>query len=293
MYLISCLLIASLRWQTGFLGEFFAFPIDYHVDRWNSHWPLHLFRWRIKHWVCLLLVFVPSSPTNEVRRHTVVHSSVRLCVHPINYRENRWGYFTEIWSEDTYGQYDQLFFLIFGIRRIFRLPDGHLENQADGRAAGYQQFCVCSLKLQDFFMKFAWVMYQGTKVCRAKELCRCDLWPWPCDLETKIPFRSVSPKRMKIFGWYLVWGCIRIQRCVRQNICVDVTFDLDPVTMTPNCIIIHFRSIIPKRLKIFGWYLVGGCIRGQRFVARKNCVDATFDLDCDLETEIPFRSVTP
>jgi hypothetical protein len=68
-------------------------------------------------------------------------------------------------------------------------------------------------------------MYQGTKVCRAKELCRCA--PWPCDLEIKIPFRSVSPKRMKIFGWYLVWGCIRGQRCVRQKICVDVTFDLD------------------------------------------------------------------
>jgi hypothetical protein len=94
-------------------------------------------------------------------------------------------------------------------------------------------------------------MYQETKVCRAKELCRCPLWPWLCDLDTEIPFCSVSPKRMKIFGWYLVWGCIRGQRCVRQKICVYVTFDLDPVTMTPNCIIFPFRSIIPKRLKIF------------------------------------------
>jgi hypothetical protein len=94
------------------------------------------------------------------------------------------------------------------------------------------------------------------------------------DFETEICFRSVSPKRMKIFGWYLVWGCIRGQRCVRQKICVDVT--LDPVTMTSNCIVFPFRSIIPKRLNIFGWYLVGG---GQRCVARKNRVDVTFDLD--------------
>jgi hypothetical protein len=118
---------------------------------------------------------------------------------------------------------------------------------------------------------------------------------------------------MKIFGWYLVWGCIRGQRCVaqknrvdatfgldsvtlkpkfpstlyilnkwrflvdiwcedvwgqrcvRQKICIDVTFDLNPVTMTPNCMIFPFRSIIPKRLKIFGWYLVGECTQNVLF----------------------------
>jgi hypothetical protein len=77
----------------------------------------------------------------------------------------------------------------------------------------------------------------------------------------------------------LVWGCIRRQRCVAQKICADVTFDLDPVTLTQNCVIFHFRSIIPKWPKIFGWYLVGGYIRGQRCVARKNRLDATFALD--------------
>jgi hypothetical protein len=142
----------------------------------------------------------------------------------------------------------------------------------------------CDLETsEDFWLIFGGRMYRGTTVCRAKESCRCDLWPWLCDLETEIPFRSASPKRMKIFGWYMVWGCIRRRRCVRQKICVDVTFDLDPVTMTPNCIIFPF---LPIRLKIFGWYLVGGCIRGQRYVARKNRVYATFDL----ETEIPFHS---
>jgi hypothetical protein len=112
-------------------------------------------------------------------------------------------------------------------------------------------------------------IYQVTKVCRVKESCRCDLWPWPCDLETEIPLRSVSPKRMKIFDWYLVWGCIRAQRCVTRKICVDAAFGLDPVILTQNCIIIPFRSASSKRMKIFGWYLVGGCIRGQRCVTQK------------------------
>jgi hypothetical protein len=132
---------------------------------------------------------------------------------------------------------------------------------------------------EDFWLICGGKIYQGTKVCRVKELCRYDLWPWPCDLQTEIPFRSVSPKRMTIFGWYLVWGCIRRQRCVTQKISVYATFDLDPVTLTPNCIIFPFRSIIPKRLTIFGWYLVWGYIRGQRCVVQKNCVDAIFDLD--------------
>jgi hypothetical protein len=133
-----------------------------------------------------------------------------------------------------------------------------------------------TLTTEDFWLIFGGRMYQGTTVCRVKESCWCELWPWLCDLETEIPFRSVSPKRMRIFifDWYMVWGCIGGQRCVGQKICVDVTFDHDP-----NCIIFPFRSIITKRLKMFGWYLVGGCIRGQRCVARKNRVDASFDLD--------------
>jgi hypothetical protein len=39
--------------------------------------------------------------------------------------------------------------------------------------------------------------------------------------------------------------------------------------------IFPFRS---KHLMNFSWYLVGGCIGGQRCVAPKNRVDATFDL---------------
>jgi hypothetical protein len=135
------------------------------------------------------------------------------------------------------------------------------------------------LKNEVFWLIFGVRMYQGTKVCLVKELCRCDLWPWPCDLQTEIIFCSVSPKRMKILGWYFVWRCIRRQRCVTQKISIDATVDLNPVTLTPNCIIFPFRSIIPKRLMIFGWYLVWGCIGGQRCVVWKNCVDATFDLD--------------
>jgi hypothetical protein len=103
---------------------------------------------------------------------------------------------------------------------------------------------------------------------------------WPVTLKPKFP---------KIFSWYLVWGCIRGQRCVSQKICGDVIFDLDPVTMTPNFIIFLFRSIIPKRLTILGWYLVGGCFRGQRCAARKYRVDATFDLPCGVHTR---RDVT-
>jgi hypothetical protein len=86
---------------------------------------------------------------------------------------------------------------------------------------------------EDFWLISGGIMYQGTKVCRAKELCRCDHWPWPCDLETEIPFCSVSPKRMKIFGWYLVWGCISEQRYVARKNGVDATFDLDSVTLKP------------------------------------------------------------
>jgi hypothetical protein len=136
-----------------------------------------------------------------------------------------------------------------------------------------------------------------------------------------------------ILGWYLVGGCIIGQRCVAQKNRVDVTFDLDPVTLKPklpsavylliewrffvdiwwedvsgdkgvslerfvsmrpltltqNCIIIPFRSVSPKRMKILGWYLVWDVSGGLRCVARKIRVDVTFDL----ETEIPFCSVSP
>jgi hypothetical protein len=71
--------------------------------------------------------------------------------------------------------------------------------------------------------------------------------------------------------------------------CEDVSGDKDvsckrfvsmrPLTLTQNYIIITFRSVSSKRMKIFGWYVVGGCIRGQRCVTQKICVDVTFDLD--------------
>jgi hypothetical protein len=49
---------------------------------------------------------------------------VGACVRPINYRENRRDYFTEIWCKDTYGQY-----AIFAIRPFFWPSSGNLENQ--------------------------------------------------------------------------------------------------------------------------------------------------------------------
>jgi hypothetical protein len=76
-------------------------------------------------------------------------------------------------------------------------------------------------------------MCQGTKVCRAKDLCWCDLDP----KLHNISFRSIIPRQLKIFGWYLVRGCVGGQRCVVQKICVD------DVTLTQNCIIIPFRSV--------------------------------------------------
>jgi hypothetical protein len=68
-----------------------------------------------------------------------------------------------------------------------------------------------------------------------------------------------------------------------------LTFDLDPVTMTPNCIIFPFRSIIPKRLKSFGVLFGGRMYQGIKVCRAKNSCRATFEL----ETEIPFRSVSP
>jgi hypothetical protein len=57
---------------------------------------------------------------------------VRVFVSPINYRENRWGYFTEIWFEDTYGQYDMLFhFCNLTYFLAFRRPSW----KSGGRAA--------------------------------------------------------------------------------------------------------------------------------------------------------------
>jgi hypothetical protein len=53
---------------------------------------------------------------------------------------------------------------------------------------------------EDFWLIFIGRMYQGTKLCHAK--VSGDLWPWPCELETEIPFRSVSPKRMSYITYY-------------------------------------------------------------------------------------------
>jgi hypothetical protein len=119
-------------------------------------------------------------------------------------------------------------------------------------------------------------LFRERKVCRSKDSCRCDLWPWCCDLETEIPFRSISPKRMKIFCWY--WGRLfretKVCRVKDSCRCNHWPWSCDLETEIP------FRSISPKRMNIFGWCLVGGCIRGaKRCVTRNICVDATFDLD--------------
>jgi hypothetical protein len=132
------------------------------------------------------------------------------------------------------------------------------------------KFCSALHLLNEWWFLGGGCIKEQRCVVWKEYLCRCDLWPWPCDFETEIPFRSVSPRRMKIFGWYLVGGCIGGQRCVPRNIRVDVTFDLETK--------IAVASVSPKRIKIcFYWYLVGGCIRGC--VAWKICVDVTFDLD--------------
>jgi hypothetical protein len=79
---------------------------------------------------------------------------------------------------------------------------------------------------------------------------------------------------MKIFGWYLVGGCMGEGEGQRH---VDSTLTLWP-----------WNSLPLYLLNDFWWEDVSG---GQRCVAWKNCVDATFDFD--LETKIPFRSVSP
>jgi hypothetical protein len=90
----------------------------------------------------------------------------------------------------------------------------------------------------------------------------------------------------------LVGGCIRWWRCVTWKNCVDATFDLDSVTLKPKfpsalyllyewrflidtwCEDVsgykgvsheRFMSMRPLTFELdpnFGWYLVGGCIRG-------------------------------
>jgi hypothetical protein len=40
---------------------------------------------------------------------------------------------------------------------------------------------------EGFWLIFGGRMYQGTMVCRAKDSCWCDLGPWSCDLQTKLP----------------------------------------------------------------------------------------------------------
>jgi hypothetical protein len=68
----------------------------------------------------------------------------------------------------------------------------------------YLPLCIFETN-EDFWLIFGGSMNQGTKVGRSKESCRCDLWP--CDLETEIPFCSVSPKWMKISDWYSAKWC--------------------------------------------------------------------------------------
>jgi hypothetical protein len=102
------------------------------------------------------------------------------------------------------------------------------------------------------------------------------------------PFHSIIPEQLKIFGWYLVGGCIRGQRCVPRMICVDATFDLDPVTLKPK---------FPSALYLLSeWlFLVDiWCedVSGDRCVVQKIIVDATFDLDSKLHN-ISFRSIIP
>jgi hypothetical protein len=67
------------------------------------------------------------------------------CVRPINYRENRWGYFTEIWCEDAYGQYDFHF-----CNSIFWPPGDHHENQAGRRLSTISCPLCNSLTLHGF-----------------------------------------------------------------------------------------------------------------------------------------------
>jgi hypothetical protein len=123
-------------------------------------------------------------------------------------------------------------------------------------------------------------MYQGTKVSRANYLCRCDLWPWPRDLNPKLQHNSLPLCISKTKWRFLVdiwWEDVSGDKGVSREWFVSMwPLDLDPVTFETE---IPFRSVSPKRMKIFGWYLVGGCIRAQRCVARKICVDVTLDLD--------------
>jgi hypothetical protein len=143
------------------------------------------------------------------------------------------------------------------------------------------------------------------------------------------PFRSIIPKRLMIFSWYLVWGCIGGTKVCRAK--EAFLFDLDPVTLKPK----FPSALCPRRKKIFYWYLVWGCIRGQRCDCHakdlcpcdldyQNCIIIPFcsvsskrmkifhwylvggcirgqrcvarnirvDVTFDLETEIPFRSVS-
>jgi hypothetical protein len=129
---------------------------------------------------------------------------------------------------------------------------------------------------EDFWLIFGGRMYQGTKVCNVKDSHRCDLWPRPCDLETEIPIRPVSPKWDEIFG--LIFGGRMYQGtkvCRMKNWyrCDLWPWPCDRETEIP------FRSVFPKQMNILGWYLVGGCIGGQRCVPRKICIDVIFDLD--------------
>jgi hypothetical protein len=205
-------------------------------------------------------------------------------VRPINYRENRWDYFTEIWCDDTYGQCALIFF-------HFRDSTYFLTSRRPfwkSTPAAVRIFPFRSIipKQQKIFY---WYLVGG---CIGRQRCvaRKNRVDATFDLDPvilKLKFPSALYLQNEWRFLVDIW-------------CEDVSGDkgvsrkrfmsMWSLTLTPNCIIFPFRSIFPKWLKIFGWYLVGGCIRGQRCVTWKNHVDATFDLD-PVTLKLKFPSV--
>jgi hypothetical protein len=60
-------------------------------------------------------------------------------------------------------------FFHFRDSTYFWPPGGHLENQVGVRLSTILCPLCNSLMLQDFFVKFAWLMYPVTEVCREVE----------------------------------------------------------------------------------------------------------------------------
>jgi hypothetical protein len=102
-----------------------------------------------------------------------------------------------------------------------------------------------------------------------------------------LPFRSISPKRMKILDWYLQGWCIR------GKVCIVVIWpwpsDLWPWPSDLE-LEIHFRSVSPERIQILDWYCRDDVL-GDKGVS---CGVVTFDLGpVTFDPEIPFCSVFP